>query len=235
MQCSDGMQPSRSRGLAESRLILYDSAVPDTRYVIVGYQDHITRVWNTARGQFLAELPPMPSKMVGEFAAVLPVVSPDGSRAAIARANVVSSLTRPSAPTAHCSRLVVRMGWWVLGHGDWPRAVGTTRTRVARRRPALRRGRPRHTRVRGELALPARRSLERQPAGGDLVAGEDGLRERCAKAWHSVARRGSGRIARATRFRAVGRFTSILVGARTASRPSRAHSRNSARPHRPEA
>src|SRR5262249_35310055 len=52
----------------------YNAASPDTRYIIVGCPAHPTQIWDTARDRFLAELPPMPSRMAGDFAPVLPVV-----------------------------------------------------------------------------------------------------------------------------------------------------------------
>jgi eukaryotic-like serine/threonine-protein kinase len=66
---------------------VYNTAVPDQRFVIIGCEKHATRVWDAAHDRLLAELPPMPSKMEGDFASVLPVVSHDGSRAAVARGN----------------------------------------------------------------------------------------------------------------------------------------------------
>lgn len=74
---------------------VYNTAAPDGQYIIVGCNDRATRVWDTAHDRLLAELPAMPSKMTGDFAPVLPVVSADGSRAAIAHGDLAEIYELP--------------------------------------------------------------------------------------------------------------------------------------------
>jgi WD40 repeat protein/serine/threonine protein kinase len=66
----------------------------DRRFVAVGCEGHATRVWDTGERKLLAGLPPM-SAPDGDWTAVLPVVSADGSRAAIARGNAAEVYELP--------------------------------------------------------------------------------------------------------------------------------------------
>jgi WD40 repeat protein/serine/threonine protein kinase len=66
----------------------------DRRFVAVGCEGHATRVWDTEEQDLLAELPPMGTPD-GDWTAVLPVVSEDGTRAAIARGNVAEVYELP--------------------------------------------------------------------------------------------------------------------------------------------
>ena len=59
------------------------------RYVAVGCVNRPVRIWDTARGQLLAELPSVSVIADGGFTSPFPAVSVDGDRAAIARANTV--------------------------------------------------------------------------------------------------------------------------------------------------
>lgn len=67
---------------------LITSLEPDRRFVAVGCKEHPTQIWDTARGQLLAELPSVTS-VEGDFASAYPAVSAAGDRAAIARGRVV--------------------------------------------------------------------------------------------------------------------------------------------------
>jgi WD40 repeat protein/serine/threonine protein kinase len=70
------------------------SLEPDRRFIAVGCIDHPTRIWDTARGQLLAELPSV-TQVDGDFASAFPAVSAAGDRAAIARANTVEVYELP--------------------------------------------------------------------------------------------------------------------------------------------
>ncbi|HEX4417285.1 MAG TPA: protein kinase [Kofleriaceae bacterium] len=67
---------------------------PDRRFVAVGCKDRPTRVWDTARGQLLAELPGV-TPVAGDFASASPAVSGAGDRAAIARGHAVDVYELP--------------------------------------------------------------------------------------------------------------------------------------------
>ena len=60
----------------------------DHRFVAVGCKDHPTQVWDTARGQLLAEVPSV-TPVDGDFGAAYPAISADGDRVAVARGNTV--------------------------------------------------------------------------------------------------------------------------------------------------
>lgn len=66
----------------------------DQRFAAVGCEGHATRVWDTGERKLLADLPPM-SAPDGDWTAVLPVVSADGSRAAIARGDATEVYELP--------------------------------------------------------------------------------------------------------------------------------------------
>jgi WD40 repeat protein len=70
------------------------SLEPDRRFIAVGCIDHPTRIWDTAHGQLLAELPSV-TQVAGDFASAFPAVSAAGDRAAIARANTVEVYELP--------------------------------------------------------------------------------------------------------------------------------------------
>ncbi len=73
---------------------LIASLEPDRRFIAIGCKDHVTRVWDTSRGQLLAELPPV-THVDGDFASAFPAVSATGDRAAIARDNTVAVYELP--------------------------------------------------------------------------------------------------------------------------------------------
>ncbi|HEX4421364.1 MAG TPA: protein kinase [Kofleriaceae bacterium] len=69
---------------------------PDRRFIAVGCKDHPTLVWDTQRGQRLAELPSS-SHVEGDFISTFPAVSTDGDRAAIARGPEVAVYELPGS------------------------------------------------------------------------------------------------------------------------------------------
>jgi len=73
---------------------LATSLEPDRRFIAVGCRDHVTRVWDTAREQLLAELPSV-TPAGGGFGSAFPAVSVDGKRAAIARDDAVEIYELP--------------------------------------------------------------------------------------------------------------------------------------------
>jgi WD40 repeat protein len=64
------------------------SLEPDRRFVAVGCDDQPTRVWDTAQGRLLAELPGV-TDIPGELRSAYPAVSSVGDRAAVARGSEV--------------------------------------------------------------------------------------------------------------------------------------------------
>jgi WD40 repeat protein/serine/threonine protein kinase len=80
---------------------LVTSLEPDRRFVAVGCRDHNTRIWDTARGQLLAELPSVTHVDGGGFASAYPAVSAAGDRAAIARGNTVEVYELPGGQLLH--------------------------------------------------------------------------------------------------------------------------------------
>jgi WD40 repeat protein/serine/threonine protein kinase len=73
---------------------LVASLEPDRRFLAIGCRDHATRIWDTARGQLLAELPSV-TPVDGDFTA--PVVDVGGDHAAITRGNTVEIYELPGA------------------------------------------------------------------------------------------------------------------------------------------
>jgi len=71
------------------------SLEPDRRFVAIGCRDHVTRVWDTARDQLLAELPSV-TQVEGDFTSAFPAVSAAGDRAAIARGHRVEVYELPN-------------------------------------------------------------------------------------------------------------------------------------------
>ena len=72
-----------------------ESAVPDRRFVALSCRDHGTHVWDTARGEVLAELPSVTS-IEGDDSPPFPAVTATGDRAAIPRGNTVEVYAIPS-------------------------------------------------------------------------------------------------------------------------------------------
>ena len=72
-----------------------ESAVPDRRFVALSCRDHGTHVWDTARGEVLAELPSVTS-IEGDDSSPFPAVTATGDRAAIPRGNTVEIYAIPS-------------------------------------------------------------------------------------------------------------------------------------------
>jgi WD40 repeat protein len=73
-----------------------ESLEPDRRFVALSCRNHGTRVWDTARGELLAELPAVTS-VDGDYDSAFPAVSAAGDRAAIARGNTVEIYALPGA------------------------------------------------------------------------------------------------------------------------------------------
>ena len=71
------------------------SLEPDRRFVAVGCRGRSTRIWDTERGELVAELPSV-TPAGGDFASAYPAVSPGGDRAAIARDKTVEVYELPS-------------------------------------------------------------------------------------------------------------------------------------------
>jgi WD40 repeat protein len=72
-----------------------ESLVPDHRFVALSCSRRGTHVWDTARGELLAELPSV-STVEGDYFSALPAVTRTGDRAAIARGNTVEIYALPS-------------------------------------------------------------------------------------------------------------------------------------------
>lgn len=70
-------------------------AEPDGRFVAASCGEHGTRIWDTANGRLLAELPTV-TDVPGDFTSASPAVSKMGDRAAIARGNWVEIYDVPS-------------------------------------------------------------------------------------------------------------------------------------------
>jgi WD40 repeat protein/serine/threonine protein kinase len=77
-----------------------DSLVPDPRFIAVSCPSHGTRVWDTARGQLLADLPEVTAVAAGYYSA-LPAVTAAGDRVAIARDKTVEIYALPSGQLLH--------------------------------------------------------------------------------------------------------------------------------------
>jgi len=72
-----------------------DSLEPDRRFIAVACRNHATRVWDTARGKLVAELPEV-TNVAGDYYAAFPALTADGDRAAIARGNTVEVYALPT-------------------------------------------------------------------------------------------------------------------------------------------
>jgi WD40 repeat protein/serine/threonine protein kinase len=77
-----------------------DSLVPDQRFIALSCQNHGTHVWDTARGELLAELPSV-TTVEGDYFSALPALTVTGDRAAIARGNTVEVYALPSGQLLH--------------------------------------------------------------------------------------------------------------------------------------
>jgi WD40 repeat protein/serine/threonine protein kinase len=71
-----------------------ESLVPDQRFIALSCQNHGTRVWDTARGELLAELPGV-TTVEGDYSSAFPALTANGDRAAIARGNTVEVYALP--------------------------------------------------------------------------------------------------------------------------------------------
>ena len=72
-----------------------DSLVPDQRFAALSCRDHGTRVYDTASGELLAQLPSV-TTVDGSYFSALPALTSSGDRAAIARGNSVEIYALPS-------------------------------------------------------------------------------------------------------------------------------------------
>jgi WD40 repeat protein/serine/threonine protein kinase len=72
-----------------------ESLVPDQRFVALSCRNHGTRVWDTAHGELLAELPGV-TAVEGDYASAFPALTATGDRVAIARGNTVEIYALPS-------------------------------------------------------------------------------------------------------------------------------------------
>lgn len=72
-----------------------ESLVPDQRFIAISCRNHGTHVWDTARGELLAELPSV-TAVEGDHFSAFPAVAATGDRAAIARDNTVELYALPS-------------------------------------------------------------------------------------------------------------------------------------------
>jgi len=79
-----------------------ESLVPDRRFIAIGCGGHGTRVWDTAQGEPIAELPSVTTDADGP--SVLPAVTATGDRAAIPRGKAVEIYALPSG---HLLRTIV--------------------------------------------------------------------------------------------------------------------------------
>ncbi len=71
------------------------SLAPDQRFIALSCRNHGTRVWDTARGELIAELPGVTTGE-GDDSSELPALTATGDRAAIARGNTVEVYALPS-------------------------------------------------------------------------------------------------------------------------------------------
>ena len=70
------------------------SLVPDQRFIALSCRNHGTHVWDTARGEVLAELPGV-TPVDGNYSSAFPALTATGDRAAIARGNTVEVYALP--------------------------------------------------------------------------------------------------------------------------------------------
>jgi len=79
-----------------------ESLEPDRRFVAASCRNHGTHVWDTMRGELVAELPTV-TTVEGDYYSAFPAVTVLGDRAAIARGNTVEVYALPSG---HLLRVV---------------------------------------------------------------------------------------------------------------------------------
>jgi WD40 repeat protein/serine/threonine protein kinase len=72
-----------------------ESLVPDQRYIALACPNHGTRVWDTSRGEQIAELPEVTS-VEGDYSSAFPALTAAGDLAAIARGKTVEVYAIPS-------------------------------------------------------------------------------------------------------------------------------------------
>ena len=72
-----------------------ESLVPDQRFIALSCRNHGTRVWDTARGEVLADLPVV-TPVEEDYDSAFPALTATGDRAAIARGNTVEVYALPS-------------------------------------------------------------------------------------------------------------------------------------------
>jgi WD40 repeat protein len=72
-----------------------ESLEPDRRFVAMSCRSHGTQVWDTMRGEIVAELPTV-TNVEGDYYSAFPAVTAVGDRAAIARGNTVEVYALPS-------------------------------------------------------------------------------------------------------------------------------------------
>ena len=97
---------------------LVTSLEPDQRFLAIGCRDHMTRVWDTAYGRLIAELPSV-TQVGGDFASAYPAVSAAGDLAAIARGRTVEVYELPSGRLVHTithGGLVNTVAFSSMGH-----------------------------------------------------------------------------------------------------------------------
>jgi WD40 repeat protein/serine/threonine protein kinase len=73
-----------------------ESLAPDQRFIALSCRHHGTRIWDTARGELVADLPDVTTVGEGYYSA-FPALTATGDRAAIARGNTVEVYALPSA------------------------------------------------------------------------------------------------------------------------------------------
>jgi WD40 repeat protein/serine/threonine protein kinase len=72
-----------------------DSLEPDQRFIALSCRNQGTHIWDTARGELLAELPAV-TTIEGDYSSALPALTANGDRAAIAQGNSVQIYALPS-------------------------------------------------------------------------------------------------------------------------------------------
>jgi WD40 repeat protein/serine/threonine protein kinase len=72
-----------------------ESLEPDQRFIALSCPNHGTHVWDTARGELIAELPGV-STVDGDYDSAFPALTAAGDQAAIARGNTVELYALPS-------------------------------------------------------------------------------------------------------------------------------------------
>jgi WD40 repeat protein len=93
----DAASPYRRWGLPEigPECDTAASLVPDQRFIALSCRSHGTHVWDTERGELIAELPGV-AAVEGNDSSAFPALTTTGDRAAIARGNTVEVYALPS-------------------------------------------------------------------------------------------------------------------------------------------